>query len=71
LLLVPASLLLLSGTSSVPVRLAAIFMLCPLAYLPFLLPASPFPPAVVILLPLLVMVAEAIQAGDRPLELRG
>src|ERR1035438_6484492 len=71
LLLVPASLLLLSGTSSVPVRLAAIFMLCPLAYLPFLLPASPFPPAVLILLPLLVMVAEAIQAGDRPLELRG
>ena len=71
LLLVPASLLLLNGTSSVPLRLAAIFMLCPLAYLPFLLPASPFPPAVVILLPLLVMVAEAIQAGDRPLELRG
>jgi hypothetical protein len=66
LLLVPASLLLLSRTSSVPLRLAAIFMLCPLAYVPFLVPDSPFPPPAVLLLPLLVMVTDAILAGGGP-----
>jgi hypothetical protein len=66
LILVPACLVLLSAAPSVPLRLAAWFLLCPVASLPFVLPGSPYPPPVVILLPLLVMVAEAILAGDGP-----
>jgi hypothetical protein len=66
LILVPACLLLLSAAPSVPLRLAAWFLLCPVATLPFVLPGSPYPPPVVLLLPVLVMVAEAILAGDAP-----
>jgi hypothetical protein len=66
LILVPACLLLLSAAPSVPLRLAAWFLLCPVAHLPFVLPGSPYPPPVVLLLPLLVMVTEAILAGDGP-----
>jgi hypothetical protein len=65
LLMVPACLLLLGAAPSAPLRLAAFFLLCPVAHLLFLLPA-PFPPPLVLLLPLLVMVAEAIQAGALP-----
>ena len=65
LMLVPACLLLLNAAPSVPLRLAACFLLCPVAHLLFVLPA-PFPPPLVVLLPLLVMVAEAIRAGAGP-----
>lgn len=65
-ILVPASLLLLSRAPSLPLSLVAIFLLCPLAYLPFVLPASPFPPSAVLLLPLLVMAIEEIRACATP-----
>ena len=66
LILVPACLLLLSAAPSVPLRLAACFLLCPVAQLPFVISGAPYPPPVVLLLPLLVMVTEAIRAGDGP-----
>ena len=59
-MLLPASLLLLSRAPSAPLRLVAIFVLCPLAYLPSLLPAPLFPLAAVVLLPLLAVAAEGI-----------
>ena len=65
-ILAVASLLLLRGAPNAPLRLVAIFALCPLAYLPFLLPAPPFPPAAVVLLPLLAVAAEEIRACVRP-----
>ncbi len=64
-ILVPASLLLLSRTRSAPLRLVAIFVLCPLAYLPSLLPAPPFPLAAAVLLPLLALAAEEIYRSWR------
>jgi hypothetical protein len=66
LILLPACLLLLNAAPSVPLRLAAWFLLCPVAHLPFVFPGSPYPPPVVLLLPLLVMVTEAILAVDGP-----
>jgi hypothetical protein len=62
-ILAPASLLLLSRPSSVPVRSVALFLLCPLAYVPLMLLAPPFQ----FLLPLLAMAAEQIRARARPL----
>ena len=63
-ILLPASLLLLSRAPSAPLRLVAIFVLCPLAYLPSLLPAPPFPLGAVVLLPLLAVAAEEIISKD-------
>jgi hypothetical protein len=66
LLLIPVSLLMLSHAPSSPLRLAAGFMLCPIVYLPFLMPDPPFPPPLVATIPLLVMVAGAVWAVDGP-----
>jgi hypothetical protein len=66
LILAPACLLLLSRAPSARLRLVAIFLLCPLAYLPFLLPAPPFPPSAVVLLPLLALAAEQVRASVSP-----
>jgi hypothetical protein len=61
LLIVPATLLLLDRAPSISLRLVAIFLQCPFAYLPFVV-SVPFPPSIVLLLPLLVMTAEEISA---------
>jgi hypothetical protein len=66
LILAPACLLLLGRAPSARLRLVAIFLLCPLAYLPFLLPAPPFPPSAVVLLPLLAVAAEQVRASVSP-----
>ena len=66
LILAPACLLLLSRAPSAPLKLVAIFLLCPLAYLPFSLPAPPFPPSAVMLLPLLAVGAEQVRASVSP-----
>ena len=60
-MIVPATLLILNRTASVLCRLVGIFLLSPIAYLPFLLPRSPFPPSVVVLLPLLIFAAEEVR----------
>jgi hypothetical protein len=58
MILIPAALLLLfDEVSSVPLKTAAIFLLCPLSYLPFI-SITPFPYAIMLLLPLLVMLVE-------------
>ena len=65
--LVPAGLYMLDGATSVSHRLVGVFLLSPLAYLSFLLPIPPFPPAALLLVPLLVMAAQEIRAMARPL----
>ena len=67
-ILIPAALLLLfDEVSSVPLKTAAIFLLCPLSYLPFI-SITPYPYAIVLLLPLLVMLVEEfikrVRTGD-------
>jgi hypothetical protein len=65
--LVPAGLYLLDGATSVLHRLVGVFLLSPLASLSFLLPIPPFPPAALLLLPLIVMAVQEFRAMSRPL----
>ena len=65
IVLVPACLLLLSRPSGAPLRIAASLLLSPIAYLPFSM-NPPFPPALLLSLPLLAMVAEAVRTPAPP-----
>jgi hypothetical protein len=62
-ILAPASLCMMQGGTNLVYRLVGILLLSPLAYLAFLVPVSPFPPAAVFLLPLAVMAAGEIRKG--------
>lgn len=59
-LLIPAGLLLLRDKSSLPHRAMGAILLSPLAFLGFRLEHAPYPPAALVLLPLLVMAGTAI-----------
>jgi hypothetical protein len=60
-LLIPAGLLLLRDRTSLAHRAVGLVVLSPLAFLGFRLENPPFPPAAVVLLPLLAMVAVAMR----------
>jgi hypothetical protein len=62
-LLIPASLLLLRDKTSRAHRTVGLILLSPLAFLAFRLERPPFPPAAVVLLPLLVMAVVAAGRG--------
>jgi hypothetical protein len=63
---IPVGLYLLGQVSSGPGRLVGMVLLCPLVYLPFAMSHPPAPPSAVLLLPLLVMTAEAIRGRRSP-----
>ena len=60
-ILMPACVYLLGKDSSIAGRLAGISLLCPLAYVPFMMPDPPFPPSAVLLIPLLAMAANEMR----------
>jgi len=62
-IMIPVSVCLISQARSLPGKLAGIFLLCPLAYWPFMVRQAPIPPSAVLLLPLLVLAAEEIRAS--------
>ena len=62
-LLVPAGLLLLRDKSALAHRAVGLILLSPLAFLGFRLENPPYPPAAVVLLPLVVMAAAVMWPG--------
>jgi hypothetical protein len=60
-LLIPAGLLLLRDKSSVAHRSMGAILLSPLAFLGFRLEHAPYPPAALVLLPLLVMAGASLR----------
>jgi hypothetical protein len=59
-LLIPAGLLLMRDKSSLAHRAVGIILLSPLAFIGFRMVHAPYPPAALVLLPLLVMAGAAI-----------
>jgi hypothetical protein len=64
-LLIPAGLLLLRDKASFAHRASGMILVSPLAFLGFRLQNAPYPPAALVLLPLLAMAAVAMRRGSR------
>ena len=64
--MVPAGLLLLERAEGIIRKVTALALLCPLTFLPFLLPSPLFHPAVVFLAALFLLAAHNVRTDDSP-----